>query len=129
MPRFVAGALLLSLVGCTSNAADIGIPKERVVRLEIDPYPEGPPSIPFVRGDSHADTLPISRVERWIPSPLPAPLDQGSCEFGGNLLVELTDGTVVTYGPCHRPPSIDRLWTRMVDVMSDGRCRPRCGPS
>jgi hypothetical protein len=48
--------------------------------------------------------------------------------MGGNLIVTLLDGDTITYGPCRRPESINDLWAHMLDLFSDGECRPRCGP-
>lgn len=99
-----------------------------IMSVEIEPYPEGPPAPPFVL---HAgpNQLPIRRILRFVPRPLPAPLDQGlDCRFGGNLTIAFEGGARVVYGPCHRPASIDNLWARMVSIISDGACEPECGP-
>jgi hypothetical protein len=71
----------------------------------------------------------LDTVRRYIPDPLPAPLKQPEdCSFGGNLVMTLADGTAVTYGPCLRPASVNRLWAAMVYVMTRGDCAPGCGP-
>jgi hypothetical protein len=41
--------------------------------------------------------------------------------------VTLLDGTQIVYGPCRRPCSIDELWAHILDVYTNGECRPRCG--
>jgi len=103
-----------------------------VVRLQELPIPEGttPPS--FERGAEAGDRLvrPLERVAEYIPAPLPLPLEQpANCEFGGNLVVSFVDGFELTYGPCTRPASIDRLWAAMEFVIEHGQCAPGCGPN
>jgi hypothetical protein len=44
------------------------------------------------------------------------------------LVVRLKSGREIVYGPCLRPVEIDRLWWHMLDVASDGACRPNCWP-
>lgn len=79
-------------------------------------------SIPFLTPDT-------SLVTRYIPDPLPAPLFQGpTCRLSGDLVVTFADGFSLTYGPCKRPLSINRLWAGMVYVLADGACAPKCGP-
>jgi hypothetical protein len=99
-----------------------------IVYVKIEPVPEGPIAPSFVL-DPGPDQLSIRMIRRFIPRPLPEPLDQGlNCEFGGNLTIEFEAGARLVYGPCHRPESIDRLWTEMVRVITDGACEPVCGP-
>ncbi len=98
-----------------------------VVRVQIMAIPEGPPAPAFERPPRGDYSRPLRRIERFVPSPLPAPLDQGGCTIGGDLVVTFADGKQVTYGPCHRPASIDRLWAEIIYVL-DPRCVPRCGP-
>jgi hypothetical protein len=99
-----------------------------VVRVEFRAVPEGPTSPPFERVPTAQNSVPIALIQRFIPDPLPAPLNQWPCHVGGDLVVTLGKGTQIIYGPCHRPASIDRLWAEMIYVMSNGRCAPNCGP-
>jgi hypothetical protein len=95
--------------------------------LQLVPFPEGPDSPLFEREPSDA-SVPLSAVSSSIPDPLPAPRWQGlTCGMGGDLVVIFADGTSVRHGPCKRPESIDRLWSRMIETLDPG-CRPRCGP-
>lgn len=99
-----------------------------IVRVEIEANPEGPPAPPFVLNPRHGG-LPMRKILPFVPRPLPDPVDQGlNCEFGGILTIAFEGGARVVYGPCHRPPSIDRLWARMVSIITDGACEPNCGP-
>jgi hypothetical protein len=41
------------------------------------------------------------------------------CDMGGNLEVTFDDGEEVSYGPCKRRASIDRLWERMIAAIND----------
>jgi hypothetical protein len=107
------------------HAADIS-------KLEIDPFPEGPPGPTFTHEPMQGDAtflFDLNLVEPFIPDPLPNTAWQGlNCGMGGNLIVTLLDEDTITYGPCHRPASIDALWAHMLDISSGGACRPTCGP-
>lgn len=71
----------------------------------------------------------LGLVEPYIPDPLPLPSDQpNDCEIGGNMVVTFLDGTTLTYGPCERPASIDRLWAAMIFEIGHSQCASRCGP-
>jgi len=83
-----------------------------VAEIDIQPIPEGP-GLVFQRTPTSRWVRPLSQIERFIPDPLPAPLFQGLCGMGGNMVVILGNGRRVTYGPCHRPAAIDRLWAEM----------------
>jgi hypothetical protein len=99
-----------------------------IAKVEIRPIPEGPAPSAFERVPTTQHSQPIALIELYVPDPLPAPLNQWLCHLGGNLTVTLGNGKEVTYGPCHRPASIDHLWAEMSDVLSNGECAPRCGP-
>lgn len=136
LKRGVAAIVLLLLAA----AAWIGYVKSRpldihraaIKSVEVQPDPEGPPGPVFTRApdpDRGALSQPFSAIAEFIPDPLPHSVWQGfNCEFGGDLIVTLLDGSQVVYGPCRRPLSIDELWAHLLDVYSDGECRPRCGP-
>jgi hypothetical protein len=88
--------------------------------LQLVPFPEGPNSPLFEPPPVSQGSLPLTAVEASIPDPLPAPSWQGfMCKMGGNLEVTFEDGEGVSYGPCERPASIDRLWGRMIAAMND----------
>ena len=83
--------------------------------LQLVPFPEGPDSPLFERAPAGDGSVPLSTVVDAIPDPLPAPRWQGlTCGRGGNLIVTFADGQSVSYGPCRRPASIDRLWDSMI---------------
>jgi hypothetical protein len=96
--------------------------------VTLEPQPEGP-TLTFTRGAPlHSNSeFPFEAIERYVPDPLPNTAWQ-VCTEGGDLVVTLADGDSVRYGPCRRPESINALWAHMIDVSSDGGCRPRCGP-
>jgi hypothetical protein len=99
-----------------------------IVEVRMAPIPEGAAPNPFERSPSDR-AWSLQRIVPFIPDPLPAPLFQGpACGMGGDLVVTFADGYEVTYGPCHRPASIDHLWAEIDSVMSHGACDPRCGP-
>jgi hypothetical protein len=131
---------LIVLVGLALLAAAVVYMRSRpldvhaadISKLEIDPFPEGPPGPTFTREPVKKDAtflFDLNPVEAFIPDPLPNTAWQGlSCGTGGNLIVTLLDDDTITYGPCHRPASVDVLWAHMLDISSSGACRPRCGP-
>jgi hypothetical protein len=86
----------------------------------IQAYPEGPPARPFERFPT-GGALPLSEIEQFIPTPLPRPLDQQGCDVGGYLVISFANGTQIRYGPCVRPPAIDRLWQHVVDAQNAPR--------
>jgi hypothetical protein len=89
--------------------------------LQLVPFPEGPNSPLFERPPVSHESFPLSTVEASIPDPLPAPSWQGfMCNMGGNLEVTFADGETVSYGPCERPASIERLRQRMLEVLHAG---------
>jgi hypothetical protein len=102
-----------------------------VVGLQLVPIPEGPAAPSFERSAPVGDKFvrPLERVQAYMPDSFPTPLEQpADCIGGGNLVVTFADGFELTYGPCTRPASINRLWAGMIDVLDHGQCAPRCGP-
>jgi hypothetical protein len=138
----VCATVVVLAVSCTGTSNEVPpspLPSEvqtlpanaSVVQLQVVPVPEGPTMI-FKR-DAVANrvmsVVPLARVERYIPTPMPLPLDQpAGCDGGANLVVTFADGTDIAYGPCERPDSIDRLWAAMTFVFGRGQCGTRCGP-
>jgi hypothetical protein len=98
-----------------------------VTGVGIQPIPEGPPGPSF--GRSATDRVrSLAMIEKYIPDPLPAPINQWFCHEGGDLTVSFGNGREVIYGPCYRPASIDHLWAEIIYIVSNGTCVPRCGP-
>jgi len=119
-----------ALIGTPAYAAaDAPTPAKQIVRIQMEPVPEGPVAPGFVlHPKADPMTKPLSEIQQYIPSPLPEPLDQGpDCRFGGNLVVTFSDGSQVVYGPCQLPDSINHLWAEMMYVI-DPKCAPHCGP-
>jgi len=54
------------------------------------------------------------RVANAIPSPLPKPLDQGRCNSGVDVVIVLSSGKSVTYGPCRVPHGISPVEKVMI---------------
>jgi hypothetical protein len=102
-----------------------------VVGLQLVPIPEGRSAPSFERSAPAGNKFvrPLDTVREYMPDPFPTPLDQpADCIAGGNLVVTFADGFKLTYGPCSRPTSINRLWAGMIYVLDHGRCAPNCGP-
>ena len=121
----VALGVVLALV-TYARSRPLDVHAEDILRLEMVPYPEGPPGPTFTREAHPKDdtyTLDLSRIERFIPDPLPNTAWQGLlCRNGGILTVTLLDDKeTITYGPCRRPASIDALWEAMIDIANDRR--------
>ncbi len=84
-----------------------------VTEIDLIPAPEGP-MLAFKRVATTAGGVrPLTPADRFIPDPLPAPLFQWLCNRGGNMVIILGNGKQMTYGPCYRPASIDRLWAEL----------------
>jgi hypothetical protein len=109
----------------------LDIHRQDITSVEGQPNPEGPPGPVFTRdaeGDRGSLSRPLSAIGQVHPDPFPHTVWQGfNCQIGGDLIVTLLDGTQVAYSPCRRPSSIDELWTHVLDVFTNGECRPRCG--
>ena len=134
--KTVGVTLTLSLVASACTSAVHQPPRSvsdgAAVKLQILPIPEGPIGPAFVRGASTYDKTvrPMDAVAQYLPVPFPSQLDQpANCSFGGDLVATFADGTTITYGPCNRPASINRLWAAMIYAMGNGQCAPRCGPN
>jgi hypothetical protein len=101
-----------------------------ITRVELQPIPEGPTllleRVPTAQGPRGSRQLGL--IKEYIPEPLPAPLGQGRCNLGGDLVVTLGNGKQVVYGPCHRPASVNHPWAEMVSAASNGMCIPTCEP-
>ncbi len=104
-----------------------GTPWRSVVKVELVPIPEGTPPPPFQQQPTPpADDL--GRLAPYAPAVLPAPLDQHGCDHGGNMVITVSGGRTLAYGPCRYPEAIRHLWAGMYYVITDGTCAPRCGP-
>jgi hypothetical protein len=90
-----------------------GISGQEVIAVRVQPVPEGP-TMQFTLHSAPSLRL----IERYIPDPLPAPgVQTPFCASGVDVVVTLKDGRKITYGPCHRPASIDALRAEMAHVM------------
>ena len=137
MKRGVAALVCgLSLAGCTDQGTEHfptpAVPEAALVRLEIVGVPEDAPPPVFERhvsGESALPRIPLSRVRKYVPTPFPSPVDQpNDCVMGGDLVATFADGTKLSYGPCVRPDSINRLWAAMMYAIHPP-CAPACGPN
>jgi hypothetical protein len=130
---FVCG---LALAACTSQTTDHfptpAVPEGAVARLEIVGVPEGAPPAIFERhvsADGPWQQKLLSLVRKYLPRLFPRPLDQpDDCSIGGDLVATFADGTKLSYGPCVRPDSINRLWAAMMYAIHPP-CAPACGPN
>ena len=127
------GALAVFGLGLQLNwwpaARPIDVQLIDIASIQLQPIPEGPTLI-----WNHAPTSPYSdqqaQIEAAIPIPLPGPeLQPIGCNLGGDLIVRLRDGRAITYGPCRHPASIRALWSRLIVVLADPKCRQPCAPA
>jgi len=70
----------------------------------------------------------IADLTAYAPRFVPRPLTKDGCDLGADVVLTLADGTNVTYGPCVRPRSIDRLWEGIERVSTGRTCPPPCLP-
>jgi hypothetical protein len=128
----VAVVVVVAFVAWTilrpSSSGIEGMPWSSVIRVELVPIPEGSPPPPFEEDPTSTPAYDLARLTPYAPGVLPAPVDQHGCGNGANLLLTLSDGRTVTYGPCRYPEAIAHLWAGMFYVLTDGSCAPRCGP-
>jgi hypothetical protein len=93
--------------------------------IQMQPIPEGAVGYPYSRSGK-INTLSLSQIERYIPDPLPHSVWQGlSCHIGGDLIVTLSDGRTISYGPCRYPRSIAVMWA---DINDATRAIPHLSP-
>jgi hypothetical protein len=144
MNRVLAAmATCLLLVGCTEGPKPFdeakytfgGSPpvhRDDIVSVTLEPIPEGPTAPVFVDHPVSVEYVrqefDLGKLRLATPDPLPPTLDQGHCEFGGNLVITTADDQTIAYGPCRRPESIDELWTSFIVITSGGKCEPSCAP-
>lgn len=86
------------------------IRSKAVQRVEVIPFPEGPPALRFSRNARGLRELPLRLIADALPRLLPPPLAQASdCDVGSVVTISVDDAGEVTYGPCKRPPAIEEL--------------------
>ena len=116
---FVVGALIVSVPwlgtsGLLNSSGHINVGYDQIRSIHLQPVPEGPTGPLFVPRPHQADELPLALVRSFVVTPLPAPLDQGHCGGGGDLIIVLKTGRQITYGPCRWPWQISELWGAMI---------------
>jgi hypothetical protein len=80
----------------------------QVVKVSTFPWPEGPGPVVAAAKPMPGIYVPLRKIERFIPTTLPTNPRQ-SCNYGAKVQLTLRSGRVLTYGPCKRPASIERL--------------------
>ena len=115
----VAVAVALLLAGCHESTTSKPAPpphRPQLVRVRVQPAPEGPTREWTATGTSGAQAATLRQAMHLLPIPLPKPVAQpANCQPSsptatGTLFdVELSDGTAQTYGPCAFPPSLDQF--------------------
>lgn len=93
---------VVALSGCGGRSAS------QVVKVVAFPWPEGPGSVAALAKPKSRADVPLRQVENLIPKTLPSNPAQ-SCKIGAKVQITLRSGRVITYGPCKRPASIERL--------------------
>jgi hypothetical protein len=125
----VAVAFVAWLILQRGSAGGIaGTPWRSVVRVALVQIPEGsaPPAFESHPASSAYD---LARLTPYAPDVLPAAMDQHGCDTGTDMVLALSDGRTIVYGPCRYPTQITHLWAGLVYVVSDGACSPHCGPA
>jgi len=83
----------------------IAVTRQQITKIEFAPVPEGPVGV-YAR-DTTSGAQPLARALSKMPIPLPGPLRQGFwCQMGGVVRITLTDGRIISYGPCRLPLAI-----------------------
>jgi hypothetical protein len=118
--------------GCSESAFDEGryafdgnppVHHRNVMSITLEPIPEGPSAPLFVMNPQSEEfvreEMDLDLILPFVPDPLPATLEQGDCEFGGDLVVTTHVGATIAYGPCRRPSSIEELRARMIEFINE----------
>ncbi len=117
---FVAAVLIASLwwtYGWATGGSSTDVAYSQIASIRTHGVPEGPDDALTYSQTPSERSLPIDLIQSHIPQPLPATLDQGiGCDHGGELIVTLTDGHSITYGPCAWPWQISELWGAMTEL-------------
>jgi hypothetical protein len=98
----IALTLALSFAGCG------GAGRIHVIRIAVSPTPRGPGPVVAAPQLSRGVAVLLSTIEPDLPRTLPANPPQ-TCKLGATVVVTLAGGREVSYGPCERPPEIERL--------------------
>lgn len=115
MGAVIVGTLWLVTSGVLSASGHIDVGYGSIRSIQLRPVPEGPQGPLFVPRPHSASELPLALVQGFVLTPLPAPLDQGHCSGGGDLVIVLKSGRRITYGPCRWPWQISELWGAMIE--------------
>jgi hypothetical protein len=94
--------LALAAVGCGGSGAS------PVVKVSTSPWPEGPIGRVAAAKPIPGIYVPLQEIVDLIPKTLPANPKQ-DCREGARVEITFKDGRTLTYGPCTRPASIERL--------------------
>jgi hypothetical protein len=112
--------LTLALVAASCSSSH-QVLRAQVVKIELNPVPEGPAIIPAER-KCVSGCIPLASIADAIPRVLPKNPHQ-SCSAGLEVNVTLSSGQVLSYGPCKRPVSIQRVLRAMETARSKGYTR------
>lgn len=111
----VVGVLWLATSGLLDRSGQVNVRYDQIRSIQLLPAGEGPVGPLFVPRPNRATELPLALVQGFVLTPLPAPLHQGHCDGGGDLVIVLTSGRKITYGPCLWPHQISELWGAMIE--------------
>lgn len=106
LPAIVVASISLVAAGCGAGASSLQSP---VVRVSTAPWPGGPV---LAAGTRTGLAIPWA-IEDAIPRALP-PNPKQTCREGATVRITRRDGRIVTYGPCTRPASIERLRAALI---------------
>jgi hypothetical protein len=95
-------ALALAAAGCG------GLGEARVVKVAVFPTPAGPGPVVAAPTLTRGVDVLLSAIESDVPHTLSANPPQ-TCKFGPTVRITLAGGRMLVYGPCERPPEIERL--------------------
>jgi hypothetical protein len=104
---FLCG-VVVSLIACGGSDS-------AVVQVSAYPWP-GDAEDGLSAGLEPGADVPLSEIEGAIPDPLPDPIERQTCNSGAIVEIIFENGETVTYGPCNRPGSIERLRIAISDA-------------
>jgi hypothetical protein len=111
-------SLVFAAVGCAGSGGSA------VVRVSTSPWPEGPIGPVAAAKPEPGIYVPLEEIKGAIPKTLPKNPKQ-ECREGARVEMTLKNGRTLTYGPCDRPASIERLRVALIRAAERKHPEPR----
>ena len=93
----------------------------KIEAITASPYPEGPIASVGRSDDPHSirDAEVFEAARAAVSIPLPAPGEEGCCQGGDIVTIDLSDGQRATYGPCVLPDRVAEARDVLYEALND----------